>query len=141
MDEKNQRLLDLLQANAREATSSLARKLNLSRTAVHERIAKLEAEGVIRGYTIRLDKEYEKKRISAQVMIEINPKLNKQVETALRRIDEVRSLYTINGQYDFIALIRAETTEQIDEVLDHIGEIEGIEKTMSSIVLSTKFER
>ncbi|AZZ93922.1 AsnC family transcriptional regulator [Hahella sp. KA22] len=141
MDEKNQRLLDLLQANAREATSSLARKLNLSRTAVHERIAKLEAEGVIRGYTVRLDKEYEKKRISAQVMIEINPKLNKQVETALRRIDEVRSLYTINGQYDFIALIRAETTEQIDEVLDHIGEIEGIEKTMSSIVLSTKFER
>ncbi|ABC28350.1 Transcriptional regulator [Hahella chejuensis KCTC 2396] len=141
MDEKNQRLLDLLQANAREATSSLARKLNLSRTAVHERIAKLEAEGVICGYTVRLDKEYEKKRISAQVMIEINPKLNKQVETALRRIDEVRSLYTINGQYDFIALIRAETTEQIDEVLDHIGEIEGIEKTMSSIVLSTKFER
>ncbi len=139
MDEKNQRLIDLLQVNARQSTSSLARKLNLSRTAVHERINKLEKSGVIQGYTIRLDKEFVQKFITAQVMIETNPKLNKQITAELKTVPQVRALYTVNGQFDFIAMIRSETTEQMDAVLDRICDIEGIEKTLSSIILSTKF--
>ena len=141
MDDKNLQLLNLLRANARESTAALARKLNLSRTAVHERISKLESSGIIRGYTLRLNEEYTSNLVTAQVMIEVNPKLSKQVTNTLARISQVFSLYTVNGQYDLIALIRAENTQQLDEVLDKIGEIEGIEKTMSSIVLSTKFER
>ncbi|WP_020407169.1 Lrp/AsnC family transcriptional regulator [Hahella ganghwensis] len=141
MDDKNLQLLNLLRANARESTAVLARKLNLSRTAVHERINKLEAAGIIRGYTLKLNEEYASRLVTAQVMIEINPKLSKQVTNSLSRIDQVQSLYTVNGQYDLIALIRAESTQQLDEVIDKIGEIDGIEKTMSSIVLSTKFER
>ncbi|OZG71907.1 AsnC family transcriptional regulator [Hahella sp. CCB-MM4] len=141
MDDKNLQLLNLLRLNARESTAALARKLNLSRTAVHERISKLEATGIIRGYTLKVNEEYASKLITAQVMIEINPKLGKQVTNSLARISQVQSLYTVNGQYDLIAIIRAENTQQLDEVLDKIGEIDGIEKTMSSIVLSTKFER
>ncbi len=141
MDEKNLQLINLLRANARESTAALARKLNLSRTAVHERISKLESSGIIRGYTLRLNEEYTSNLVTAQVMIEVNPKLSKQVTNGLSRISQVFSLYTVNGQYDLIALIRAENTQQLDQVLDKIGEIEGIEKTMSSIVLSTKFER
>lgn len=139
MDEKNQRLIDLLQVNARQSTSSLARKLNLSRTAVHERIHKLEKSGVIQGYTIRLDKDFAQKFITAQVMIETNAKLNKQIAAELRTVPQVRALYTVNGQFDFIAMIRSETTQQMDAVLDRICDIEGIEKTLSSIILSTKF--
>ncbi len=141
MDDKNLQLLNLLRVNARESTAALARKLNLSRTAVHERISKLESAGIIRGYTLKVNEEYASKLITAQVMIEINPKLGKQVTNSLSRISQVQSLYTVNGQYDLIAIIRAENTQQLDEVLDKIGEIDGIEKTMSSIVLSTKFER
>ena len=141
MDQKNLQLLDLLRANARESTAALARKLSLSRTAVHERMSKLEASGIIRGYTLRLDEDYNRNLVSAQVMIEINPKMAKQVNTQLARINQVRSLYSVNGQYDLMAMIKAENTEQLDQVLDQIGAIEGINKTLSSIVLSTKFER
>jgi DNA-binding Lrp family transcriptional regulator len=104
-------------------------------------MSKLEASGIIRGYTLRLDEDYNRNLVSAQVMIEINPKMAKQVNTRLLHISQVRSLYSVNGQYELMAMIKAENTEQLDQVLDQIGAIEGINKTLSSIVLSTKFER
>lgn len=141
MDDKNKQLVALLSANSRESTAELARKLNLSRTAVHERIKKLENTGVIRGYSLRLNKEYLRNLITAHVMIAVNPKLAKQVVSTLRRLRQVQALYAINGEYDLVALIREQTTEDLDDILDQLGEIDGIEKTLSSIVLSTKFER
>lgn len=141
LDERNEQLLALLQQNARESTSSLARKLNLSRTAVHERIVRLEQSGVIAGYAVRLGPGAEQRRITAQVMIEVNPRLHKAVEAALTRVKEVKTLHTVSGQYDLIAIVQTATTELMDEVLNRIGEMDGIEKTLSSIILSTKLER
>ena len=79
--------------------------------------------------------------IKAQVMIQINPKLAAEVGKALRLVDEIKILHAVSGPYDLIAEIAAETTEEIDKTLDSIGNVAGVEKTMSSIVLSTKFER
>ena len=141
MDEKNKQLLELLKANAREPTSSLARKLQLSRTAVQERINKLEKQGVIAGYTVTLNKEYEKRLIKTWVVMATRQKLTADVVTALKRIEQVKSLRTISGIYDLIATIQAPDTETIDHVLDQIGAVKGIEKTLSSIELSIKFDR
>jgi DNA-binding Lrp family transcriptional regulator len=141
MDEKNKQLLALLKVNARETTSSLARKLQLSRTAVQERINKLEKRGVIAGYTVKLNKEYEKRLIKTWVVMATKQKLTADVVTALKRIEQVKSLRTISGIYDLIATIQAEDTETIDHVLDQIGAVKGIEKTLSSIELSIKFDR
>lgn len=141
MDDRNELLLALLQHNARESTSSLARKLNLSRTAVHERIARLEQSGVIAGYTVRLGPGAEQRRITAQVMIDVTPRHHRSVEAALIRIPEVRTLHAVSGQYDLIAIVQTASTEQMNEVLDRIGELEGIETTLSSIVLATRLER
>lgn len=141
LDERNEALLALLQQNARESTSSLARKLNLSRTAVHERIVRLEEAGVIAGYSVRLGSGAAQRRITAQVMINVSPRLHKTVEAALTRVKEVRTLHTVSGQHDLIAIVQTESTEQMDEVLDRIGQIDGIERTQSAIILSTKLER
>ncbi|WP_369601325.1 Lrp/AsnC family transcriptional regulator [Hahella sp. SMD15-11] len=140
-DPVTERLLALLEQDARAPTAVLARKLGLSRTAVHERIQKLVREGVIERFTIRRGDGHAARLIQAEVMIRINPKMNAQVVAALHRIEAVRALYTINGQFDLIARVAAATPEAIDQVLDQIGVIDGIEKTLSSIVLSTKFER
>ena len=67
-------LLSLLRENARASTAEIARKLGLSRTTVQNRIARLEAEGVIRGYTVRLDDEHERHRIRAHMMLTVRPK-------------------------------------------------------------------
>lgn len=141
MDDKNKLLLKLLQQNARESTSSLARKLSLSRTAVQERIHKLENQGVIAGYTVKLHAEFEKRQIKAWVVMRTKQKLNRQVVTALSKIDEITSLRTISGVYDLIATLQADSTQMMDEVLDRVGLTPGVEKTLSSIELSIKFER
>lgn len=141
MDKKNQQLLDLLKANAREPTASLARKLSLSRTAVYERIAKLEAQGIITGYTVCINQKLQQPEIRAQVMISVQAKQTRHIVANLEKITTIKSLHAVSGEFDFIALVKAHSTEEIDSTLDTIGEMEGIEKTLSSVMLSTKFER
>ena len=137
----DRRLLNLLSANAREGVSALARKLGLARSTVQERIAKLERQGVIAGYTIRLSRETAERQIAAHVMLSIDPKQSDRIVAELKRMPELRSLSAVSGAYDLIAVIAAETTKRIDELLDAIGKIPGIARTTSSIILSTKFER
>jgi len=141
IDDLDGKLLARLTANSRVSTSELARILGVSRTTVQDRIHRLEKRQVIAGYTVNLHKQYTRRLIKAQVMIEINPKLAAEVGKALRQVDEIKTLHAVSGPYDLIAEITAETTEEIDMTLDSIGNVAGVEKTMSSIVLSTKFER
>src|SRR5215472_45506 len=70
MRDSDAKLLALLRANAREPTASLARKLNLARSTVQERIARLEREGTIKGYTVRLADAADERKLRAVVMIE-----------------------------------------------------------------------
>ena len=141
MDETDRDLIELLRINAREPLSSLARKLDVARSTVADRLAKLESKGIIAGYTIRYSDEYRRRRITAHVMISVNPKLNERVVHGLKQMIPVTSLYAVSGTYDMIAVVHAETTEDIDAALDAIGRLPGVEDTRSSILLSTKFER
>ncbi|MDA5193180.1 Lrp/AsnC family transcriptional regulator [Govanella unica] len=141
MDETDRQLLALLEENARMPTAALARRLHLSRSTIQDRIRRLEDRGIIGGYTLRLGEPHARRQITAHVMINVNPKHADRVGRALKAMAGLRSLHAISGAYDLIAIIRAETTDDIDAMLDTIGRLEGIDKTMSSIVLSTKFER
>ena len=141
MDEKDKQLLTLLSANSRESVSELSRRLNLSRSTVQDRIEKLERQGIIRGYTIRLSDEYLWSQVVAHVMINTDQKQSVSIARDLKRIDAVKALHTVNGIHDMIAIVSADSTQSLDSVLDKIGEIDGVEKTASSIILSTRFER
>lgn len=141
LDAKDKALLALLSANSRESTAELARKLGLSRSTVKDRMQRLEKRGVISGYTIRYNEEYASGQIRAQVMISYDPKLAGQIVRQLRQLPTIKAVHAVNGIYDMIALVSAESTLDLDQTLDQIGDIEGIEKTVSSIILSTKFER
>ncbi|NWH07933.1 MAG: Lrp/AsnC family transcriptional regulator [Alphaproteobacteria bacterium] len=137
----DQRLIAALRANARAPVAALARQLGLARSTVQERIARLERDGVIAGYTVRLGAETLGRQIGAHVMISVDPKQNERVVASLKRIPAIRSLSAVSGTYDLIAVLGAETTAEIDAVLDQIGHMQGIDRTMSSIILSVKFER
>lgn len=141
MDDTDRKLLSLLRADARESVSALARKLDLARSTVQERIARLERSGVIGGYTIRSGENFAERQIAAHVMISVDPKMAVSVTTDLKKMPEVRFLAAISGTFDMMAEVAAETTVKIDTVLDAIGRLKGVQKTMSSIVLSVKFER
>ena len=141
MDELDQHLLDALQDNAREPTAALARRLRVSRSTVQSRIQRLEERGVIAGYTVRLSDETVRRMIRAHVSINLSPKLTAAVVQALKRIPEVRALHAISGAHDLIAVVRTGTMEEMDALIDRIGAIDGIERTTSSIIMATKFER
>jgi len=135
------KLIALLRANAREPTASLARKLGLARSTVQERIARLERDGTIKGYTVRLSDAAESGKLRAVVMISTDPKRADRVAAELRKMPEVRSLSAVAGTYDLIATVETETPARIDALLDRIGRATGVARTVSSIILSEKFAR
>jgi DNA-binding Lrp family transcriptional regulator len=141
LDAIDRELVSLLRANSRTSTSALGRKLGVSRTTVQDRINRLERRGVIEAYTIRFNPDFAGRQISAHVMIQVNPKQAPKVVEALAGIDAVTTLQTVSGIYDLVTQLEAPTTEVMDEVLDRIGAIPGVEKTTTSIVLSTRLRR
>lgn len=141
LDTTDRHLLDLLTANARASTSALARELGLSRSTVQDRIARLERRGIIDGYTLRFNEQFQARLLRAHVMIQVNPKLAQEIARSLEAIRAVKTLQTVSGVYDLVTAVEAATTEEMDTVLDAIGAIEGVEKTTTSIVLRTRFQR
>ena len=133
--------LDLLVHDARQSVTALAGRLRVARSTVQERIARLERAGVITGYTARLGPAATARHVTAHVTIIVDPKRGDHVQQTLRRITEVRTLHTVSGPFDLIAVVAAENTAEIDRVLDRIGAIAGVERTSTSIVLTTRFDR
>ena len=134
-------LLSLLRENARASTAEIARRLQLSRTTVQSRIERLERMGVIAGYTVRVKDDFERERIRALIMVTVFPKQAPAVVEALRLMPELRSLQSVSGPWDLVAQAVVPTIGDMDALTDHIGALEGVERTTTSLVLSTKFQR
>jgi DNA-binding Lrp family transcriptional regulator len=141
MDTIDERLISALRENGRAPTAELARLVGRSRTSVQSRIERLEREGVIIGYGVRLAPEHDLGAVRAHVMIKVGPKEARAVIAALQAIPQVRVLHSVSGDVDLIAVAAAASVAEMDAVIDHIGVLDGVERTTSSIILSTKFER
>src|SRR4030095_2937199 len=140
-DATDRQLLALLRENARAPTAELARKLNLSRTTVQSRMERLQRQRVIAGYTIVVADEIEASLVRAHVLITLVPKQAGAIEQALRKIPEVRVLHSVSGPFDLIAIVAAQSLGQLVALSDRIGALDGVERTTSAIVLSTRIDR
>ena len=141
LDTLDRELIALLQANARENAANLARRLGVARTTVLARLARLEEQKVIVGYTVRLAQDAQGAALQAYVGITVQPKSGRDVTRRLSRMPEVQQLCAVSGEYDYVAWLRAETPERLDALLDEIGEVEGVVKTTTSIVLAKRIDR
>ncbi len=141
LSEKDEQLIGLLRENGRQSVSEIARRMAASRTAVQMRLQKLERNGVIEGYTVRLSPGYLERQVRAIVMIKFPPGKREMIEAALAKIPQLTSLYSISGTFDMAGVISASSMKRLDTLLDQIGCLDGIDETMSSIVLSTKIDR
>ncbi len=141
LDETDHRLLSLLRENARASTADLARRLGLSRTTVQSRMERLERNRVVAGYTVKVTDEVEAGMVRTYVLVTLAPKQTRAVETALRRIPQVRTLHSVSGPFDLLAIVAAASIVELDAVIDRIGLLEGVERTTSAIVLSTRIDR
>ena len=141
MDDLDENLLARLRDNARVPVAELARGLGLSRTTVQSRLTRLERSGVIAGYALRMASSYEAARLQAHVMLTLEPKQATAVSVALKRLPGVRRLQSVSGPFDMIATLEAADVIEMDGLIEAIGALKGVERTNSSIVLATKFDR
>jgi DNA-binding Lrp family transcriptional regulator len=141
LDDIDRKLLSLLRNNARTPTAALGRQLSLSRSAVQERLKRLERDGIIAGYTLVVGKDGEAPGVGAHVLLSVDPKAHDQAIGALKKLPEVQSAYTVSGSFDAIAIVSASNAAHLDEILTRIGHLPGVQRTTSSILLSTVVER
>ena len=127
----------LLRANAREPAASLAEKLKVSRGTVQNRIARLLADRIIQGFTIKTASEAEAGRVRAVMSIAIEGENSGKVTRALLDFPEVEKMHTTNGRWDLIAEIVTDTLASFSQTLDDIRLIQGIAATETSILLAS----
>lgn len=139
--DKDLDLLGHLRLNAREPVSSLARKLGLSRTTVQDRLRKLEEQGVIAGYAVKLGKAAGDTGISAMITLGVEPKRQVEMAKLLARLPQVETLYTVSGKIDFVAMVKTATSEDMDRLIDQIGQLPGVTEIETAVILSTKLDR
>ncbi len=138
MDTLDYEILECLQKNSREKASTISRKINLSVSAVLERIHKMEQAGVIEGYTVITDKKRLGK--SMQAVVEVSLEHPKYYDNFVRQISgmkEVATCYYLTGEYDFLLKIFAADSDDLETIHRKIKGIHGVGNTRTSITLTT----
>jgi len=142
LDDKDEALLAALRRNARASVVDLARVIGLSRSATQERLARLERDGVIAGYTVQLGSHRPRNRIRAWLMIRhgANGNCAKSLPF-LRAIPEVRAAFGLAGDIDMLAEVEVPTTDDLQRMRTRIESIPGVAMVSTHVVLSAYFER
>ena len=137
MDTTDRHLLSLLRNDARMTVAAMAKAVGVSRGTVQNRMARLESEGIVLGYTVRLKSTAEDHRIRALMTVAVEGNRTDEVLKALRGDPAVYALHTTNGRWDIVAELRTDSLEAVDRVLSRIRLIDGISSTETSLLLST----
>jgi DNA-binding Lrp family transcriptional regulator len=137
MDTTDQKLLSLLRDNARMSLASMAKALGVSRGTVQNRLGRMERDGTVLGYTVRLKGSMDDQRIRALMTIAVEGNRTDEVLKALRGDPAVCALHTTNGRWDIVAELRTDSLEAVDRVLGRIRLIDGISNSETSLLLST----
>ena len=141
MDQTDRRIVDLLRVNGRLSYAELARQVGLSGPAVHERVGKLEAAGVIQAYRAEVDHEAVGLGVTAFIGIvqDTNNELDDLV-TSLAELDEIESCYFLAGEESFLIQVRVGTIPELEHLIVRLNRTPGVATTRTKIALSTKWE-
>ncbi len=130
----DRRLIALLRADGRASVTKLAAELGVSRATIVARMDRLVASGTIVRFTVDL-REDPDHLVRAVMMIKLQGKMSRAVVRSLRRIPEIRSLYSTNGTWDLVAEIQTETLPRFDRILREVREIPGVTDSETSLLL------
>ena len=138
MDVIDVKILEVLQENSRVSISELSRKVNLSLSAVSERLKKLENSNIISKYTVILDPKLLGKDLS--VMISIGLESTSQTQAFLDFVEtepEILECHYITGEYDYMLKVTTTNTHTLEMIMNRIKSFHGIKRTQTNVILST----
>jgi len=142
IDETDRKIVALLRENARRSFQDIGKRVALSAPAVKRRVDRLEATGVIRGYTATVEPTAFGWHSHAFVELFCEGRMSgAEVSAAVSKHPEVEGAYTIAGAPSAILHVRAADTQHLEEALERIRETPGVTRTQTQVVLSTLFER
>jgi len=138
MDDTDLKILHCLKKNSRCNASAIGSQINMSISAVIERIKKLESAGIIKQYTILLDPKRIGKDICAFISVSLeHPKYNDGFSAAVKKNKQIVECHYITGGFDFLLKVVTDTTDTLEQVLKDIKSISGVSLTKTEVVLST----
>jgi Lrp/AsnC family transcriptional regulator, leucine-responsive regulatory protein len=140
IDRIDKQLLAALQADGRLRLEDLARRVELAPSSVHDRLRRLQRDGVIRRWTVDVSPEALGLAVLALVGVQASRPCSDLV-APLEQIPEIEELHSVAGQLSFILKLRATNTEHLLQLIEQLKQIPGIENTETTIVLKTHLER
>ncbi len=141
IDHVNYRILEFLKKDARIPFTEIAQDLEISDATVHVRVKKMIDEGVIKGYTIKVNPEALGKRIYGLVLINVIPGTLEEVAKRLVENEKIDAIYEIHGQNDLIIKIWAGNLDEMRELMLKIREIPKVRSTELTTVLKVWKEK
>jgi Lrp/AsnC family transcriptional regulator, leucine-responsive regulatory protein len=142
VDETDERILGLLHQNARQTFGEIGRKVGLSAPAVKRRIDRLEASGVIRGYTVLVDHGYLGQSVEAFAELRFAGSTRvDDIEDIALDVPEVQAIFTVAGDPDALAWIRVSDVENLKRVIDRMRASGKVTGTKTLMVLSSSVRR
>ncbi|QCI65846.1 Lrp/AsnC family transcriptional regulator [Phreatobacter stygius] len=141
LDDRDRGLIAALRRNARESLVALARRVGLSRSATQERLRRLERDGVILGYTVRLGQAAEAAPVRALIAVSFTPGRNcDHVVPRLAGIPEILACQSLAGAIDLMLTVDCASTVALDQVRQAIASTSGVADATTHLVLRSHFD-
>ena len=132
-DKVDEKIIEYLKENSRESFVDIGKKLKLSESAVRRRVKNLLGSGAIKKFTLELGEE---NATSAIVLVSVDSATDtSKVSLKLTKLEGVKTVYEITGQYDITVIISAATIAEINNSIDALRKIPGVVDTNTVIIL------
>lgn len=142
LDEIDQAIVASLRDGARQSFREIGERVGLTPPAVKRRVDRLEADGVIRGYTAIVDPAVAGWTTQAVVFLHVEGHMHaSRLAEAIRPVSEVQAAHTLAGEAAAILHVRARDTIHLEQTLERLRNMPGVIRTETQVILSTLFER
>lgn len=140
LDDLDQKLLVLLTADARMPVAGLAASLRVARSTVQQRLARLERNGTIVGYTVRLG-DVGNQVVRAHIALSADGRRLNDIIAAISAMGDVSGIWTTSGDNDLLVEVACPDTAHLDRRIDLIAEVPGVRRTTTSVLLASKLDK
>ena len=138
MDDLDKRILRLLAKNARMPVKEIAKEVSLTSPAVSSRIHKLEQDGIISGYTVKVNPPDSQTRVNALISISISPSQREDFMERLHTLPQVVQCFHVTGSYSYIVKTSCPDMDSLEHL---ITAFQKMGQTSTQIILSTPVDR
>ena len=141
LDEIDKKIIKVLQDDARTSLRKISELVKVSLGTVSNRVKRMEANGVIKGYSVILDPD----QIGWELNVVIGLRIQKgrliEIQERIAKDSRVNGVYDVTGDFDSMVIARAKNRKDLDDLSKNVLSIDGVERSITHLVLNTVKEK